>query len=131
MKMLTIALVGFALLLSPGCKDSGTVQGQGGTKLTLDKPGDLRLERGGTGKVSIKIHRVNLVGPVAISFEKLPAGVEVVDAEQKIVGDEGTYNLKASVTADLVSGYVAQVTAKGPEGIAVTESLKITVEERK
>jgi hypothetical protein len=30
-----------------------------------------------------------------------------------------------------VSGYMAQVTAKGPEGIAVTEPLKITVEEKK
>ena len=130
MKMLTIALVAFALMLSPGCK-SATVQGQGGAKLTLEKPGDLQLERGGMGKVAIKIHRVNLTEPVSISFEKLPGGVAVVDAEQKIVGDEGTYNLKASADADLVSGYVAQVTAKGPEGIAVTESLKITVEEKK
>ena len=131
MRTLTIMMVAFAMMLSAGCKNRSTVQGQAGKKLALETAGQVTIERGGMAKAEIKIHREKLEGPVSINFGELPGGIEVIDADKKIDGSEGTYNLKASDTADLVSGHVAQVTATGPDGIAVTESIKITVTEKK
>ncbi len=126
MRTLTILAVAAIVALAAGCKSS-TVENKRGGKLTLIKPGDVTIAQGETAEVKITIKRDNLEGPVSISFEKLPAGVTVADGDKKIVGEEGTYSLKAGESADLVSGHQAQVTAKGPGGIAVTEFLKIAV----
>ena len=41
-----------------------------------------------------------------------------------------TFILRAGDKADLVQGYNAEVTAKGPGGIAATEPLKINIKTR-
>jgi hypothetical protein len=132
MRTLTMVLALFALSFAVGCKqEKSTVQTETGKKLTLVAPGNVKIERGNTAKVTVKIKRDKLEGPVGVNFDKLPNGVSLVNADQKITSDEAEYTLKASDTADLVDNHVAQVTAKGPEGVAVTESFKVTVVEKK
>jgi hypothetical protein len=100
-------------------------------KLTLTKPSGVTLRRGETDKVDIKIGRENLTGDVRIKFDKLPKGVEIVDADQRLVGDKATFTLRALGDADIVNDFNAQVTAIGPDGMAVSEPFEITIKEAK
>jgi len=130
---LTIALVLATAALAGACRKSDTavIPGEPDKKLTLIQPAKLTLERGGMAKTDIKIKRQALPGDVTIRFSKLPNGVTVLDAGQKIPGDGAAFTLKAGDQADLVANYVAQVTAEGPGGIAVSEPFEITVIEKK
>jgi hypothetical protein len=125
-----IVLALAALTCFASCRKEATVEGKSHEKLTLKVPADVTIERGGTATVDIDITRKDLAGDVAVAFSKLPAGVDVVDASNRIVGDEGTYTLRASPTADLVKDSVATVTATGPGGIAVTQTMKVTVKDK-
>ena len=131
MKKTNYFALAIASLALAGCAKDATVEGKTHEKLTLKDPSDVTIERGGTAKIDIDITRKDLQGDVAISFSKLPAGVDVVDVSNKIVGEEGTYTLRASPTADLVEKSVATVTATGPGGIAVTQSFDVTVKDKK
>lgn len=131
MKNRWMLAVAVACLAVAGCSKSATVEGEGGTKLTLTKPSSVTLERGAMAKTDLTIKRKDLPGEVTIKFTNLPKGVEVVDAGNNIVGDKGTYTLRASDTADLVENSVAQVTATGQGGISVSESMNVTVKEKK
>ena len=130
---LTQALVLTAAVFVGACakSETATIPGEPDRKLTLTQPGKVTLERGGMAKTDIKIKRQALPGDVTVRFNKLPNGVEVVDAGQKIPGDGAAFTLKAGEQADLVANYVASVTAEGPGGIAVTEPFEITVIEKK
>ena len=130
MKTLTVVALTLLIAVWAGCK-STTVEGTGGQKLTIEKPAAVALERGGMVKVTIKISRTNVVGPISVKFDQLSGGVEVVDSDQKILGDEAVYTLKASDSADLVANFVAHVTAKTDSGIGATEALDLTVKEKK
>jgi hypothetical protein len=115
--------------LAAGCSDSATVQGEGASKLTLLEPGAVSLERGGMAKADVRIKRENLTGDVTIRFTNLPKGVTVVDSDSKIVGDQGSYTLKAGDSADLVANHAATVTASAdPGNISVSQSVVINVE---
>ena len=103
-----------AAALLAGCGKSATVDGQAGTRLTLEKPAAVTIERGGLAKADIRITRRDLDGDVAIRFDKLPGGLEVVDGAQRISGDGAVYTLKAGDSADLVANHVALVTATSP-----------------
>jgi len=130
MKITAIALMAAALWMAAAC-DRSTVQGPAGQKLSLDKPSNVALVRGGVVEVSITIHRQDLPGAVSVSFDKLPSGVSAVDADIPIVnGDQATYHVKASASADLVQGYEALVTVKGSDGIAVSQPLGVSVAEK-
>lgn len=131
MKAMITMLVVAVAALATGCGKSSTVGGESGKKLTLTKPGSATISRGSMTKVVINIKRQDLKGDVTISFDKLPKGVVVADTDLKLIGDEGTFTLKASDTADLVENSVVEVKAEGPEGIAVTETFTITVSEKK
>jgi hypothetical protein len=66
---------------------------------------------------------------VTIRFTNLPKGVTVVDSDSKIVGDQGSYTLKAGDSADLVANHAATVTASAdPGNISVSQSVVINVE---
>jgi hypothetical protein len=131
MKTTNLVVLALSALAFAGCaKKDATVQGKTHEKLTLEAPGDVTLTRGGTAKVDIDIERKDLAGDVAITFSKLPAGVDVVDSSTRIVGDEGSYTLRASPTADLVEKSVAQVTATGAGGISVSQPLNVTVKDK-
>ena len=130
---LTQALVLTAAVFVGACakSETATIPGEPDRKLTLTQPGKVTLERGGMAKTDIKIKRQALPGDVSVRFDRLPKGVEVVDAGQKILGDSGAFTLKAGDAADLVANYVSQVTVTGPGGITVSEPIEITVIEKK
>ncbi len=112
-----------------GCEKS-TVEGPGAKKITLVKPADQSVKRGSTEKVAIVVTRSNFEGPVTIAFENLPKGVHIVDDGGKLEGNERTFVLTAAPDADLVEKHSANVVAKGPDGMAVTEQFRITVQEK-
>ena len=111
-----------------GCAKSASVEGRSGGKLTLDKPAAMTLHRGGMAKADIKIGRKDLPGEVTVRFTNLPKGVEVVDSDNKIVGDRASYTLRAGDSADLVENFASDVTASaGPGNISVSEPITISV----
>ena len=126
--LLTVALM--ALLVAMGCESESEVRSPAGAKLTLEKPNDVTIERGGTADVDVRIGRENLAGEISVKFGDLPAGVTVVDADKKIVGNEGTYMLRAAADAALVANQQAKVTVTGPSGMGMAETFMITVKER-
>ncbi len=122
------------LLVVAGCEPAGdeqtTVEGEGGKKLTLVSPGDVTVARGGTAEVSIGIGRTKLKDKVSVEFTDLPGGVSVVNSDKNIVGDEATFRLQASDSADLVANHQAKVTARADESdLAATQMFRITVQE--
>jgi hypothetical protein len=152
---MSISLVLAALtgLLAAGCKERTTVESASGKQLTLTAPSDVAIARGGTVDVKIHIGRKEFTGPVLVEFAHLPEGVAIagsgsggvtVDAgpvhvdvgkgvdkgPRKIEGDEAVYTLKASDNAVFVKDHEATVTAKGPEDLTVSKTLKITVRDK-
>ena len=129
---LVSVVVGLSLAMSlVGCTKAARVSGPGGAQLTLAKPSAVSIERGGMAKADLSITRTNVTGDVSIRFSDLPNGVEVIDASSRIVGDKGSYTLRASDGADLVENSVAEVTATAQNGIAVTQAITISVSEKK
>jgi hypothetical protein len=128
MKNQTLFVAAIAAIALAGCAKSASVEGQSGGKLTLDKPSAMTLHRGGMAKADIKIGRKDLAGDVTVRFTNLPKGVDVVDADSKIVGDRASYTLRAGDSADLVENFAADVTASaGPGNISVSEPMNISV----
>jgi hypothetical protein len=124
----SFAAVSLAAFSLAACSKSATVQDKGGGSLTLVKPDAVVLHRGEMVKTDIKIRREDLAGDVTIRFSNLPSGVDVVESDSKIVGDRGSYTLRASDTADLVEKHAAQVTATGgPGAVGVSEPFTISV----
>jgi hypothetical protein len=121
-------VVSLAALALAGCAKAASVTSEGGEKLSLDKPAAVTVHRGGMAKAEIKIKRQNLPGDVSIRFTNLPKGVDIVESDSKIVGDRGSYTLRAGETADLVENFAADVTASaGPGNISVSEPMNISV----
>jgi len=117
-----------AALVLAGCSKSASVTSEAGEKLTLDKPASVTVRRGGMAKADIKIKRQNLPGDVSIRFTNLPKGVDIVESDSKIVGDQGSYTLRAGETADLVENFASDVTASAASGgRTVSEPINISV----
>lgn len=119
--------------LAAGCGKGATttIPAQPEKKLTLEPVSKLVVEQGGMAKADVRLTRQACPGDVSVRFDKLPRGVEVLDSDQKIPGDAAAFTLKAADGADLVANHVAQITASGPGGIAVSEPIEITVTEKK
>jgi hypothetical protein len=116
---------------STGVNGNSTVHGRNGEKLTLVKPHDQDIERGGTENVTILLRRENINEPVKVSLTGLPSGIEAVDTPRSVNGDETKIVLRATDSADLVSNQQVQVMADGPNGIRTVETFRLTVKERK
>jgi hypothetical protein len=130
MNHVILSALALGALLVAGCSKTAEVQGEGSRKLSLEKPGSMTIERGGLAKAGIKIRRQDIAGDVRIAFTNLPRGVEVVESDKRIVGDEGSYTFRASETAELVENHVADVTAStGPGNLAVAQPFTISVTE--
>ncbi|HWL92576.1 MAG TPA: hypothetical protein VNT79_03495 [Phycisphaerae bacterium] len=132
----TCLVLGFALSVA-GCSDSEgrvggadktTVRGSGGERLTLIKPVNITLRRGGAEGVTIRLERNNFDDEVKVSISQLPAGVEAVDSPRATRANEVEIVLRAGDNADLVERHQALVTAEGPEGIRATETLELNVQ---
>jgi len=124
--MLFAAVLAVSVLA--GCSKSASVQGDGTGKLTLNKPSAVTVHRGGMAKADIKIARKDLTGDVTVRFANLPKGVSVVESDNRIVGDSGSYTMKAADDADLVENFITDVTASaGPGNISVSQPISISV----
>ena len=154
MRTTTIGMVIVALMFVTGCKQTGQSAAKESStaqteekSLTLTAPAAVRLVRGGTADVAIKLERKNFNDPVTVKFNNLPKGVHIVGAggvnvdagpvhidighkAPPIAGDGVIYTLEADADAPLVSDSPMQLTAKGPDGKTVTTSLKVTVIEK-
>jgi hypothetical protein len=128
LRSLTLFCV-FIFLLGTACQKS-TVEGPAGKKLTVLKPQDSTVARGGNEKLSVTVTRQNFAGPVTVRFSELPKGVAVAEAGNEIEGNERTFVLTAADNADLVKNHVAMVTVSGPDGISATEQFKVTVKDK-
>jgi hypothetical protein len=121
--MVALALcVGFV-----GCGKS-TVEGEGGKKLTLVNPANQSLTQGETNDVAITVARSEWDGSVAVEFENLPNGVTIANPGD-IPADDNLRNftLQAAADADVVSDHVVKVIARGPDGMQVSETFKVSV----
>ncbi len=128
MKNTMLIVATFAAFLAAGCSKSASVTGESQEKLSLVKPAAVTVHRGGMSKADIQIKRTDLAGDVAIQFKNLPKGVEVVESDNRIVGEKGTYTLRASDTADLVENYASEVTAtSGPGNLSVSQVINVSV----
>jgi len=124
-----VALI--AVLVLTACRrEPEGVMGEGEVVLALHEPDDVTIRRGQTAEIRLMVRRENLTDPIRISFENLPNGVEAVDSDKQIVGDEGTYILEAGDDADLVEGHIVRVTAQGPDNLSHTEEFRIDVLEQ-
>ena len=153
MRIMTIGMVTVALILVSGCKDTGQSGEKSSTaqtkerSLTFVAPAAVRLVRGGTTDVTIKLERKNFNDDVTVKFDNLPKGVHIVGSAglnvnagpvhidlgheaPPIAGDGAIYTLKADADAPLVTDSEMQLAAKGPDGQPVTTSLKVTVIEK-
>jgi len=97
-------------------------------KLMLVRPAAVTLRRGGTATADIRITRRDVPGRVSVCFTNLPHGVAVVDEGSVIVGDQCSYTLRATETAELVEDFAADVTASaGPANVSVSDAIRICV----
>jgi hypothetical protein len=119
-----------ALALAAACERGASVSGEQGGRLTLSRPRAVVVQRGGTGEADIAVTRMNVPGEIAVTFRDLPHGVAMVNGNNTMAGDGGSFTLRASDSADLVEGHVAQVTVTGSDGTAVTQPIEITVVEK-
>jgi hypothetical protein len=111
------------------CQKSTTVTAEGGNRLTLVRPEAVTIERGGLAKADVALKRWGVPGELTLRFDRLPVGVDVVDEDQRVPGEHVTYTFTAARNAALVKDQLAEVTVRGPEGIAATESFEVTVVE--
>src|SRR6185295_4691589 len=99
-----------------------TVRGPNGERLGVVRPHDQDIARGETETVTVHLKRDNIAGPVMVSIQGLPSGVEAVDAPRSTETDKVQIVLRAMPNADLVSGQRIMVTAEGPGNIRASES---------
>ena len=127
------AILGMSVAI--GCNDaSSTVSGPSGRKLTLVKPSDQSVRQGDAEKFSVAIVRQEFEDAVELVVADLPKGVSIAGGKSLLI-PAGAVNfdsmtLVAEKDADVVKDHLASLTAKGPDGVSVTEFFKITVKAR-
>ncbi len=126
MRARTTALVAACLLASAACQ-TVTVRGPDDKKLAATTPVALTVHRGQSAALEVGIDRDNFTGPVTVSVSRLPVGVEVDRAVQKVETSSATFALTASPTADLVAGEPVGVTVEGMDGRRATQFVALTV----
>ncbi len=118
----------FSLLALAGCQQS-TVRGPEGKALTLTVPAAVTLHRGETQTVQVGLARTEFTQGVTVSLANLPAGVTARESSKTVETTAATFVLTASQDAALVTNQAVNVTAKGPNGMATTEQMRLTVKQ--
>jgi hypothetical protein len=130
-KIFAMAVCGMAVLtLAVGCRQTTTVEGKGGKKLSVTKPSSLTIKQGTTENVKISITRDKFTEPVDVTFDKLPPGVTIVEKKTEIPANENsaTFTFKADDNAALVNNHDATVTVIVPgTDLRSSESFPISV----
>lgn len=133
MRFFSFAATGFltaALLLSgTGCtRETKTVEGEAGKKLTVKAPSDTSVTAGDTAEINVSITREKFNDPVTLNFTGLPDGVTVMESDRNITKDSSSarFTLKADVDARPVEDHRATVTASGG-GLTQEATFLVTV----
>ncbi|MEQ8768651.1 MAG: hypothetical protein RL885_32390 [Planctomycetota bacterium] len=123
----TILILGLLFLIS-GCA-STTSHGTDGRALTLLRPKDQSLSRGGTNKVLVTVERDGFSGPIAIEFEDLPDGVRVIEEDPQVPADDYFQNFTFYVedNAPVVSDHSIRIIATGPNGLEAVEHFQVDI----
>jgi hypothetical protein len=127
---LVLALAAGSLAGCDKARSTASVDTERDMKLTLAKPSPVTLRRGGIAPVALRITRLNVSGDVTADFDDLPSGVSLVEDDEKIIGNERTFNLKADADAKLTKDAVAHVTVKAKGGLSVTQPFEVSVLEQ-
>ena len=129
MNVRLLAVLGLvSLFLLPGCPDnSTTVKGTGGKELTLTTPESFSIRRGETRAMIVDIDRANFSAPVEVSIAQLPDGVKVDNASKEVETTAATFMVTAEEDAPLVKGQAVKINVAGPEGMAVSRYIDMTV----
>lgn len=118
-----------AVVAVSGCS-STTASGSRDRSITIVRPSDQTLRRGEINKVAIAILRQGFRADIQVSFEGLPAGVRVIEADRRFTEDDVvvTYTLFADNDAPPVREARVMVTAEGPDGLSASEVFHVTVD---
>ena len=135
MRNMTVALMALLVVgsvVAGGCgKVSSTVSGSSGRKLTILAPADQTVKQGDTNKVGLAIVRQNFNDAVEVEVSDLPSGVTVAGGSKLTIAagslSTDSMTLIADKDAAVITDHRVSVTAKGPDGISVTEFFKLTV----
>lgn len=138
MNLFRLALAGIAvaaITAATGCDQmSSTVSGKSGKKLTLVSLADQTVRQGDANKLGVTIVRQDFDSVVTISIADLPSGVSVAGGSNLEIPKGSlkmdSMTLVAARDAAVVKDHRVAVTAKGPDGISVTEYFNLTVEAR-
>jgi hypothetical protein len=125
-----MTIVGLVVLtVAAGCRETITVEGRGGKKLSVTKPSSLTIKQGATEQIKVSITRNNFTDPVEVKFERLPPGVTLVEKKTEIPSNDNSamFTFKADDTAPVVSNHDATVTVTGPGDLRSTENFPITI----
>jgi len=98
-------------------------------ELFLTPPGPSTIYRGKTLLVQVRLDRKNASGPVRITFDRLPTGVSVLEADQgkKFDGEVADLTLQAVPKAELVQEHEVVVNAEGPHGTKSSGRFRLNV----
>jgi len=98
-------------------------------ELFLTPPGPSTIYRGKTLLVQVRLERKNVSGPVRITFDRLPTGVSVIEADQgkKFDGEVADLTLQAVPKAELVQEHEVVVNAEGPQGTKASGRFRLNV----
>jgi hypothetical protein len=132
-RLLILLVAAWLCAACVGCrKQQATDTGPNGASITLERPGDVTLQRGGTVSVPIKLTREREERPVTIDFDQLPPGVFVVQEDAKMYPDENVkeYQLRAGDSAALVEHHEVTVTASVGELKPKPQMFRITVKKQ-
>lgn len=114
--------------IAAGCH-STTVQGRGDLRITIVRPSDQSIRPGEINKVAIVVTRSGFRTDIRVRFAGLPKGVRVIETDRNFSEDDivVSFTLHAANDAPPVEEALVKVTAEGPEGLAATETFRVTV----
>lgn len=127
------AILGITALTSCDAASS-TVSGPSGRKLSLVKPADQSVRQGDAEKFAVVIVRQKFDEAVELVVADLPKGVSIAGGKSLIIPAGAvkldSMTLVADADAAVVKDHRVSLTAKGPDGISVTEFFTVTVKVR-
>ncbi len=125
-----VMVAGLIVAATVGCEKT-TAGGSDGRQVTVIKPSDITVKKGDTAQVTVRIGRKNFRDPVSVLFDSLPAGVELVDRDKKVLAEETSANftLKAGPSALPIADQRVDVAVKASGDLVARETFKLTVKE--
>lgn len=123
---LTVALLAAGLATAGACQ-SATVRGTEGRSIKATTSRSMTIRRGDSAPLQVGIDRERFTGPVTVSIDQLPKGVDSDVASIHSETTSATFILRASRTADLVTNQAVSVTVADPAGRTATQFVSLDI----